>query len=221
MKRVLCIGDSLGLPRPQVPYEDTWISLLRQQRKDYEFIADFHRNATTNILSQWEYGEHLLFYEPEIIILQLGICDCAPRYLRTTSFLYRFLNHLPEKFSSGCWKVFKILKKRNINRTDVSLENFHLNVERYIQKCIHNNVQKIIIIKIATPGEVMVKSNPLIELSIRKYNQIYEEIAVKYPEIIVVVAPLHSGDNSCFVEDGYHPNGEGNKLVADALIKIL
>ncbi len=221
MKKVLCISDSLGLPRPQVPYADTWISLLRQQRKDYDFIADFHRNATTNILSQWEYGEHLLFYKPEIIILQLGICDCAPRYLRTTSFLYRLLNHLPKKISSNCWKIFKTFRKRNINRTDVSLDKFRLNVEQYIKQCIHNNVEKIIIIKIAAPGEAMLKNNPLIELSIKLYNQVYEEIAAKYSQYVILVVPLHIGDNSCYVTDGYHPNGKGNRLVADALVKAI
>lgn len=221
MKKVLCISDSLGLPRPQVLYTDTWISLLRQQRKDYDFIADFHRNATTDTLSQWEYGEHLLFYEPKIIILQLGICDCAPRYLRTTSFWYRLLNHLPEKFSSNCWKIFKTFRKRNINRTDVSLDKFRLNVEQYIKQCIHNNVEKIIIIKIAAPGEAMLKNNPLIKSSIKLYNQVYEEIAAKYSQYVILTDPLHIGDNSCYVADGYHPNGKGNRLVADALVKAI
>lgn len=222
MKRVLCISDSLGLPRKSVDYGETWIAMLRERLPDVDFIPLFRRQSNTDILaSGGDYGDTLLYYKPQMIILQLGVCDCAPRYLRTTSFLYRLLCHLPEKMSTVCWKVVKALRKRSINRTDVSLERFRLNVDQYVKACMNNHVSKVIIVQIATPGKAMIKSNSLIELSVKRYNQIYEEIAAKYPRVVILINPLHSGDSFCYVADGYHPNGMGNRLVADALINAI
>lgn len=220
MKKVLCIGDSLGLPRPQVPYTDTWISLLRQQRENYNFIADFHRNATTNILSQWEYGEHLLFYEPEIIILQLGICDCAPRYFPTYSFIYRLLNKLPAPWSSLIWKIIKLIYKRSIKRSDVSPSRFYDNLTHYIQKCVSIGVKQIIIIQIASPTEIMQKANPLIKNAVDAYNEILKKLAHTYP-IIQLIHPLDKPLIKYYTIDGYHPNKEGNELVAQAINNVI
>lgn len=213
MKKVLCIGDSLGLPRPQVPYADTWISLLRQQR-NYDFIADFHRNATTEILSQWEYGEHLLFYEPEIIILQLGICDCAPRYIKTTSLLYRLLYRFPSGLAKIIWKLIKLVKKRSLNCTEVSIGRFKRNLINYIEQCAKADINRIVIIKIAIPGKAMIQGNPEILKAIKIYNDVYDQLEKEYPYLITVVNPLSQGNDLHYVEDGYHPNGNGNAIIA-------
>ena len=62
--KILCITDSLGLPRPSVDYEDTWFSMIKRELPQYDFISYFARDATTRQLGNnnngdWAYGESL------------------------------------------------------------------------------------------------------------------------------------------------------------------
>lgn len=222
MKRVLCIGDSLGLPRAGVEYDETWFVRLKREIPEYEFISFFHRNATTQILScGGDYGDTLLYYHPQVIILQLGICDCAPRYFRTTSLIYKLLYRMPEVLKKNVWRAVKLLKKRKLTCTDVSEKQFCLNLINYIDLCKKNGVEKIIVIKIAIPASAMVQKNPLIITAINRYNRIYDNLSLRFPSLVSIINPLHTGDASGFVADGYHPNSLGNKLIMDEIIRVL
>lgn len=222
MKRILCISDSLGLPRTKVPYDETWFSIINRAFPSLDFVSYFRRNGTTDMLSSnGDYGDTLLFYSPQIVILQLGICDCAPRYLRTTSMLYRILVHLPDFLSKPIWALIKKIKHRSLNCTDVPIERFERNLVDYIHKCINISVNKVILIKIAIPGKAMIKANPLILESIANYNAVYEKIANLYPSVVCLINPISIENDNLFVEDGYHTNGEGHKLIANELVNIL
>lgn len=76
-KRILVISDSLALPRSkpeQTLYEDTYPYMLR---KDYEvFQLSFGGGTIKEIVHQANY---YLSYNPDYVILQSGIVDCAYR----------------------------------------------------------------------------------------------------------------------------------------------
>lgn len=220
MKRILCISDSLGLPRPGVCYSQTWISMLRNQIPSMDFINISRRKTTTDMLSTWNYGEYLYFYDPAIVILQLGICDCAPRYMRTSSVCYRLLQKMPDIVQTFFWRIYKKFVKRSLKRTDVPLQRFENNLQNYIQQCMLSEIQHIICIKIITPGPAMLKSNPLIMDSVKCYNEVYDRLALQYPDSITVVDPLNISDDSFYV-DGYHANAAGNKKIADICTSII
>lgn len=217
-KKILCIADSLGLPRPGVNYDQTWCAMIRSQYAAIDFISLFRRQATTNLLSEWEYGDTLLFYKPDEVILQLGICDCSPRYLRTTSISYRLLNKSPRLISNVCWKIVKLFFKRSIRRTDVSIEKFEENLKRYFEKCLQGGVERVIVIKIAKPAPKMIVSNPLVTQSVILYNEVYDKLAREYDNI-VVVDPLCSGDDNDYV-DGYHTNDIGHRKILQCLAQL-
>lgn len=93
--RILVLGDSLGLPRPHritnyspsekelaVNYENTYSSLMQQyffneykNEKYFEIINRSKRMCTIRDVSN-EFNDYLFFYEPDIIVLQIGIVDC-------------------------------------------------------------------------------------------------------------------------------------------------
>ncbi|WP_304709328.1 SGNH/GDSL hydrolase family protein [uncultured Rikenella sp.] len=219
LKRVLCISDSLGLPRPGVDYTHTWVSMLREQTRDRDFIALFRRSGTTEMLSEWEYGEYLYFYNPSEVILQLGICDCAPRYMRTTSLGYRLLAKMPKGVQNVFWPIYKKFVKRSLNRTDVSIERFEHNLENYLNQCCLAKVERVIIIKVATPGPTMIGANPLIKKSVEKYNAIYDRLPHRY-SFVTVINPLRFGQDEYYAGDGYHPNEAGNREVMQELQKL-
>jgi len=88
--KVLCIGDSLCLPGHLNKYEGTWFCKIKEQFPELDFISFFKRQLTTDILvsmgggesgvDKWLKGADCLeAYLPDVIKLQLGIVDCAPR----------------------------------------------------------------------------------------------------------------------------------------------
>lgn len=99
--RVLVLGDSLGLPRPHrinnyspnekelaVHYEHTYSSLIQQHLFNtykavefYEVINRSKRFCTIRDIAN-EFSDYLFFYEPDVIILQVGIVDCWFREAR-------------------------------------------------------------------------------------------------------------------------------------------
>ncbi len=219
-EKILCISDSFGLPREGVEYNDTWIALIKRHHKEIDFISLFRRQLTTDSLSEQNYGEFLKFYSPDYVYVQLGICDCAPRYIRTKSLLYRILRRLPSSFSSIVWKLIK-LRGRRLKCTDVSLNEFYTNLSKYVEECQTMGVKQIILCKIGKPAENMLKSNPHVLQSINNFNNVIEQIKKENNGIIEIVDPLNSGDKDNYVLDGYHPNKLGHKLIYKSLDQIL
>lgn len=218
--KVLCISDSFGLPREGVPYDDTWIVKLKKRFKGIDFIPLFRRNMTTNDLDEHNYFEYLKYYYPDYIYLQLGICDCAPRYIRTNSLLYQIMCMLPPKISSIGWKIIKI-RGRKLNCINVSLDKFYLNLSRYINEGRSINIKKIFICKIGIPADNMIASSPNILKSIEKYNKVIDQLYEENTDILEVIHPFANGDKSNYVADGYHPNHNGHRLIYESLDQAL
>ena len=219
-KRVLCISDSFGLPRPDVPYTSTWISMLKERFPYMDFIGCFRRLSNTDILATSSYGEYLRWYEPHVVIIQLGICDCSPRYLRTTSPLYKALGAIPQRLAAPVWKMIR-LRKRSLDRTDVSPDRYRANLTGYISECKCIEVGGVILVKIGIPTEKMRAANPLILESIARFNACIDEVASANAGYVEVADPLGGAIAADYTSDGYHPNSVGNTRVADALQKAL
>lgn len=213
--KVLCVSDSLGLPRPSVEFEDTWFSVLQNEIKTHVFISHFRRNATTESLSEGDYGDALQYYKPEQIILQLGICDCSPRYIRSRSLLFKVVIRLPDVLSRPFWFMYKKFFKRTVKKAEVLPDKFEQNIRAYLTKCMDNGVLRVVIIQIATPAPVMTVRNPTVTEAVKLYNKLLEKMSFEFDNVLVV-NPLCVPDDSLYT-DGYHPNKYGNKLIADAL----
>ncbi|MEN2768683.1 SGNH/GDSL hydrolase family protein [Ornithinibacillus xuwenensis] len=93
--RVLFIGDSLGLPRPHrinkyapnekelaVAYEETYSSIINM-----ELVRKYNLNPYVEVINRCkrfytiknvyeEFSDHLFFFEPDVIVMQVGIVDC-------------------------------------------------------------------------------------------------------------------------------------------------
>jgi len=226
-KKVIYIADSLALPRENVLYEDTAISLLKHRFRNLDFITVFKRSITTNVLVEWggnNYGQInnfpmgsdcLEFYNPKIIILQLGIVDCAPRLLTRLDKL--FIRRLSKSLADNYIKIAKRYRKRKTSNTFVSPRKFENNLLDYFDRCKRNNIEKVLIIKIPIPTKEMIDLNPLILENVTLYNRIYDSLAKKY-SFIKCLNPLSPSkyDINIYV-DGYHPNKKGNFFVFKAL----
>jgi hypothetical protein len=78
--KILILTDSLGLPRlkPELcSFEETWPIVLKNK---YPNIHQVSIGAATSqvILKQINYQKA---FNPDVVILQVGIVDCAPRFM--------------------------------------------------------------------------------------------------------------------------------------------
>lgn len=78
--KILILSDSLGLPRnaPEFcSFEDTWPVLLRNSGRNIHQVSI---GAATSqvLLKQIPYQKA---FKPNLVILQVGIVDCAPRFM--------------------------------------------------------------------------------------------------------------------------------------------
>lgn len=133
MKIVLCNGDSLGMPRENVSFQNSWYFKLANYNftKNYLFVNNFRRAFSTSELSSKDFLEN---YLPNIVILQVGIVDCAPRLYKTNTVLIKIINRIPY-VSTIFWQLSKRFKKRSLANADVSLELFRNNIIDYLIRC--------------------------------------------------------------------------------------
>lgn len=229
--KVLCIGDSLTLPGHLNTYEDTWICRLKKRFPAYDFITFFQRGITTDVLVTAGGGDAvdgfpqgadcLEFYMPDVVVVQLGIVDCAPRFLRKRSLLGRGLSVLPGACSAVAWKIVKKCTRRSLEKADVPPARFEANLVNYLRRCRERGVKKAVLIEICRPGERMVSRNPGILEAVGRYNASIRKVASHYP-FAVSVAPLVESDPSVSIyQDGYHPNRSGHERVYAAVAACL
>ena len=120
-KKLIAVGDSLALPGHLNNYEDTWFYRLKKDLKDYDCIPIFRRGITSEILVSEGGGgvdnlpmgaDCLEFYKPDIVILQLGIVDCAPRLFKRDGIENKIINRIPYKLKDRYIKIVKKLRTR-------------------------------------------------------------------------------------------------------------
>ena len=217
--RVLCIGDSLPLPREGCDYTDTWFARLKKAYPSVEFINDFKGGMTTmELLHSWNYMRHT---NPDVVIIQEGICDCAPRYVNDNSLFWKVVITVVEKLriANLFWKIIKT-RKRRATCTYTSKSAFYNNYDQLLRKIYEIGVKFIIIIKIGHGASSIVLKSESFNKNVDLYNVIFDKLKIKYKDKLILADPLKQVDDSLFV-DGYHCNRAGMNLVFLELTTIL
>lgn len=215
-KVVLCVGDSLGLPRRGVTFQSTWLYKISLQFQDYLFINNFAREFTSEGLNS---EDSLEMYLPSVVIVQVGIVDCAPRFHHRDSLLFKLVNSTPNSFKALFWRIFKKIRTRRIKYAFVDPIRFRFNLENYLLRCQKIGVEQVVFILIQIPGSQMLSQNHQILESIGSYNEIIMSIAKKYG--CDAINPLRLGGDENYVEDGYHLNEAGFDRVLADLTNVL
>lgn len=169
-KRLLILGDSLALPREKPEYcafEDTWPQLLKATG-EYEIHQVSIGGATISDLHR-QLHYHKLF-NPDIVVVQVGIVDCAPRF--ASRFEIELLKRIP--FVGA--KILNLLndpRVRNLRKkkfTDLrsfkglshKLETFFINAPVYFLGIV--------------PASLHYEEKlPYITENIEKYNAVFQQ----------------------------------------------
>lgn len=216
--KILCIGDSLGLPRSGCNYEETWLHLLRNRYPQHIVIDHCEGGRLIdNALSA--YNGYYKFYGADIIILQLGICDCAPRYVNEKKAINRMIKKafVSLGLTELYWRIVKSHVRRP-NCVDTQPEVF----KNMYGKLIDNILTEggyIIIVKIGHGAQSVTNSSPYFNTNVDRYNSIIDKL-VEAKEKVFSVDPLNLVTEEIFV-DGYHCNAKGMTKVYELLCPLI
>lgn len=205
--KILFLTDSLSLPRKydkgEVSYEDTYIYKLRKKYPEILIVDVAIGGAKiTDLLGQCFYYKQ---FKPDLVFIQCGIVDCAPRsfsLIEKTVIDKLRLRSISKLFEKKLRKIRKC--------TYTSKENF-LNSLLQIRNSFENiPFFSLGIIKIADEYEKLI---PGIKLNAKDYNDILRNNS-------------YFIDNDDFPLDGiisdfHHLNEKGHHLIFEKLQKII
>lgn len=215
--------DSLGCPRDESRVEETWpYKIIDKYRNSMTWFTFLMRAADSRVIDSY-ITSTMRFINPDFVIIQVGIVDCARRALPNS--LVKILGRIPilgDNIHKFALKHHYILSKI-FNSRRVQLKDFKLHIQNIINFFNDNDkITNIILIEIAKAGIELRRMTYDIENDISRYNDILIEIGKSYKNV-TVVSPYnkYAAEDYTLETDGHHLNDKGIKLVLDSLSNLL
>ncbi len=225
--KITILADSLALPRGEVPYDGIYPTLL-----DNRFRCRYGAHAPRVINRgmryrtirevQDEWTEQVELVAADIVVVHVGLVDCAPRV-----FLHHEHLYIERMRSARLRNVIlgfvnnhrRALIRWRPHRVYVPLPHFVQGVAAIIQRVEHSTVHALILLNIILPTDELEYRSPGFQRNVDLYNDVLASHAGRGKVSLVDVNALiwrHGGPDRLTV-DGTHINCEGHRLVADAL----
>lgn len=205
--KILILSDSLALPRilpEKCIYEETYPALLKKEHEVHQVSIGSATSAV--LLKQVHYHSS---FNPDVVILQVGIVDCVPRFMSLKELNATYaLGNLGKSIRYLFNKKW-IRKVRKISYIDII--EFEQNV-REIQFSFNCPVLSIGIIPSSQEYENVL---PGVTERINMYNEILEK---NYAYFINTSGLNDSGG---IMSDHHHLNGKGHSLIFDKIKHLL
>lgn len=210
-KRILVISDSLALPRKnpeETLYEDTYPYMLKN---DYEVLQLSYGGGTIKeIVHQAHY---YLSFNPDYIILQSGIVDCAyrafPLIVDKGALYSNFLNLYRRIIA----KLIKPRRLRNFFKFRYTQPDEFQNNLSLLKKEFSSS--KLIAIGIVNGSKEYEKVVPGISKSIDQYNELLKKY---FPHGFIDLSEMGS---ECVMSDCHHINKQGHFYIYKKLVSVL
>lgn len=213
MSKIIILGDSLAYNRPDIlTNEQRWPALLSKNLQAYQ-ITNLSMGSSTS--SRFKKLDKALFADNDILIVQIGIVDCAPRLL--TRFENRVISKLPSFLSKRIISNFKRKRVQDISRVYITPQKFKENLLGLFDKFKQT---RLFYIEILPASEKFLASNPRVSESINQYNLIIESCAANFDNIHLIKFDNYNIDQYT-LDDGYHLNAEGHALVSKLILSVI
>ena len=232
--KISILADSLALPREDVGGDDllevTYPFLLdRSLRARFGDAAPLilergmRRRTIEYVIDEW--NEQVELRKPDVVIVHVGIVDCAPRVFlrREASFVANI------RFAWLRDRIFKFTHdhRRGIvqfrRKVYVPLPRFERLVRTVVQKARDTNVKSLVFINILRPPDSVEERSPGFQNNVIAYNRVFQE-QTKHPFVtwIDLNGMVENGGGSGkLTVDGIHLNEQGHVLLAERLEHIL
>lgn len=218
LKKIVILGDSLSLPREEILVEDTYPYLINEFLKDRYVLFNRSIRANDTRLQVENFYNDVILFDPDIIIIHLGIVDCAPRlfYRKERAFFSKVNKLFPIVALMSRYRYFftKIFPKVYVSIRDFE-KNYH-----YMLEEIHKLGKKAIVIGIANTNKRNKKISYGFEKNINCYNEVLKKVCEKFNNVSYI--DMYNYDpEKILLKDGIHLNKEGSKILAENLLKII
>ena len=220
-QRIILIGDSLLMPRPQqgLVYEDTYGYLALKTLKDYEVIIKGKYSNDTSIQSKPDVLKtEIEILNPDMVFIQLGIVDCAPRLFSKAEI--NILKKLPSFLRQG---IVNFLSKRRrfftklFPKVYIKKVDFEKNMRNILESITACNAITAIINISRTSKENMFRSFNY-ENNITEYNEILFKLSREYNCQMVDLCSIVESEPSYLLPDGIHLSRQGHRRLADEIV---
>jgi acyl-CoA thioesterase I len=224
-KKIMIVTDSVSMPRAEIPYEDTWIHLLRKEFPHYDIVDRPGRGSTsTRLVTEGGGGVDLLeMYMPDIVILQLGMADAAPRLFNKRGLEYRIVSRtLPAWARRRYIDWVKKHRVRDPYVTEVPPGEFRANNTAFFRRAQAIGAI-VLIVPILPPIDIMVRKSPHVGMNVERYNAIYRELEAEFPNVRIV-DPFRGNvdfDINDVAIDDVHVNPTGLRMIFESLKPLL
>jgi lysophospholipase L1-like esterase len=228
------ITDSLSMPRVEgedcIYINQTWPKLLQKTINQSGFtFAEFPARArdSDSLNSTSLFSEAIEFCNPKIVIIQIGIVDCAPRIISKKEYALLNKYYFPKKLKNFIIKFRKTRKNKILSRgvlkkVYVSPLRFVQNFNSFINRIKNFNLKvQIIIIPILgyTPF-LDTKSNGYSK-NIKMYNRMLIEISKEHNCILLSDLTMKMDEIKYYTSDGYHLNQLGQSFLSVEISEMI
>lgn len=213
-QKIVIIGDSLAAERPDGFLDsERWPQLLNERLAHRHTVINLSKGfSSTNELNV-KFNDKLIKMA-QIVVIQLGIVDCVPRYF--TSREHKLISKVPHVFRTHLIRVLKSLRSQSPRRAYVSRTKFRQNLESFFGR----KSGSIYYVKILSPGKKFESRNPLAYQSINAYNTVLDELATVYTNVKIIEVDSSKVDELT-LEDGYHFNKKGHLYLAELIAESI
>ncbi len=246
--RITVLADSLSLPRGEegnlVSWEETWPRLLYHRLKpqyDNLDIVNYGRRACTITDMLKHFRDAVTLIEPDIVIVQVGVVDCAPRVMPIP---LRKMMNVPG-FPKSLRK--RVIKYRSDRRQAITQkdplanvwtkpsqfdDSFWMLLSKLSEHYENDSSTRVIVLPVLGNMQQMNDKSPGFSDNVKQYNEMIrsrtESIGVATlcaPEPNEVGIPTRLEAAELYGPDGYHPNAAGNvvtaNMVYDEIVKVV
>ncbi|NLR61859.1 SGNH/GDSL hydrolase family protein [Chitinophaga polysaccharea] len=211
--KVVILTDSLGLPRtfPEVvKLEETYIEKLRDRYRDIRFITLSIGGARLATLQQ-QYFNYFQSVEPDLVILQSGIVDAAPRALKGWEATVINSNVISRKLYSFFLKPHTVFIRKVRKLTYTPLPGFTYLASTF-RRAMGTKVAWIGII----PANSEYEANlPGIGKNIESYNQ---QLKMIFSDEFIDMSDMPADG---VMSDHHHINKKGHEFIFEKVSRLI
>jgi len=230
-RRLLILGDSLGLPRPDDKggsdkgAERTYPMLLLDRLPQHGVDSICQRFFTTRDIVDLLHADPELGVESDVV-LHIGLNDCANRMFLQSERLA--LDLLPaetkDRIVGFAQKHRRLLLAELPSHHYVTPEVFTANLSAILELLTQRRARRVVVTTIILPPIRVWPATPGIQRNFGRYNQMLMDIAHAHPSAVLfdldrhVWARQHEG---VLLPDGMHLSLAGHELFADEVASLL
>ncbi|MBP7735531.1 MAG: SGNH/GDSL hydrolase family protein [Spirochaetes bacterium] len=222
-KKIIIVADSVSMPRHGVSYEETWIHMLKREFPAYDIMDRAARGSTsTRLVTEGGGGADLLeSYMPDIVIMQIGMADAAPRLFNKMGLEFKIVSrYMPPRLRQRYIAYVKKNRVRSPDVTEVHPEQFRKNITAFFERAKRIST-RVILIPLLPPTDEYMRKSPHAPKNVERYNAIYRETALLFDNV-TIVDPFRPGiDINKVAIDELHVNSEGSRLIFNSLKPLL